>query len=300
MKTLDCPGLHADSVLAWLAAVGATVLDKRLRLHWTTDATPFAVLSSDDVAPLEALLDAWPETGLLDDLPIARDWRETKAFKRHVPVESFRKRARMARGRAYSWTLSSTMTDMHVDKYGVKHGPFDAPAQRGRTLHDRLMAAWKKVASPSERIRDSLLGQAAREKISGLGFDHARIGSLADKTEKWTDPVVETLAFFGLALLPVRGDGIDEQLGLDPQKRAYRQRGWRAFDSNAPPDFAWPAWCQPLDKSGIDALLDVWSPESPNRMTNWRLLGIHAAWRSVAFYEPKSPDRTRAYGSERL
>ena len=301
MNILNCPGLRADSVLAWLAAVGATVLDKRLRLHWTTDATPFAVLSADDVAPLEALLDAWPERALLDDMPVARNWPQAEAIKRHVPVESFRERARMARGHPHAWTLSSTMTDLHVGVDGlVRQGPFDAPVPQGLTLHDRLIATWGRVALSSERIRDSLLGQAARVQVNGLGFDHARLGSLADNTKMWTDPVVETLAFFGLTLLPVRGDGIDERLGRGSQNGAYRQRGWRMFDNDAHRNFAWPAWRQPLDSAGLDALLDAWHPSGLSRKIGWKLLGVHAAWRSVAYEAQSRSDVTRAYGSERL
>ena len=304
MKTLDCPGLHADSVLAWLAAVGATVLDKRLRLHWTTDATPFAVLSSDEVTPLAVLLDAWPDKASLHDMPIAPDWHQTKKMKRYVQGEQFRERAKMARRHRHSWTLSSTMTDLEIDENGrVEHGQFDSSVPRGLTLHDRLMATWGKIKPPSKskRLLDSLLGQAVREKGNGLGFDHARLGSLADETEPWTDPVVETLAFFGLALFPVRGEGRDERLGPPSRKDRHRQRGWRSFNDSGATirHFAWPAWRQPLDGAGIDALLDAWRPNGPNRKTSWSLLGIHAAWRSVE-YKAQGRDAKKAYGSERL
>lgn len=297
MSSLDCPGLRADSVLAWLAAVGATVLDKRLRLHWTTDATPFAVLSAGDVDPLAVLLDAWPDDALLEDMPIAKDWRQADPVERKVQVDSFRARARLARGHPYSWALSSTMTDLSISDSGeVAHGPFD-PSGPGtiKWLHHRLLKLHKPLTVSAERLEDSLLGQAARVQDNGLGFDHARLGSLADKTDRWTDPVVEMLAFFGLALLPVRGDGIDERLGHRPWKGGHRQRGWRPSGDGT--RFAWPVWCQPLDDAGIDGLLDAWRPD---RTDGWRLLGIHAAWRTVA-YEPKgSSDPNRAYGSERL
>lgn len=301
MSNLDCGGLRADSVLAWLAAVGATVLDTRLRLHWTVEATPFAVLSSDDVDPLDALLGAWPDSTLLNDMPIAERWRQADAIRRKVSVDSFRERARMARTHPYSWTLSSTMTDLWISIDGeVAHGPFD-PSGPGtiKWLHHRLLKLHKTLVPSAERLRDSLLGQAARVQDNGLGFDHARLGSLADKTQTWTDPVVETLAFYGLALLPVRGDGIDERLGRRPRKDGHSQRGWLSFDSHAR-HFAWPAWHQPLDNAGIDALLDAWRPERSGRSGDWKLLGIHAAWRSIAYEAQSSSDPTKAYGSERL
>ena len=308
-NSLDCPGLRAPSVLAWLAAVGATVLDKRLRLHWATDATPFAVLSSDDLDPLDALLDAWPDSALLNDMPIARKWRQTEPMGRHVQVELFRKRAKLGRGHSHSWTLSSTITDLQVSKDGmVEHGPFDPSVPKGLTLHDRLLKLHKQEKgdgtwSPSAaQLRDSMLGQATRVQDNGLGFDHARIGSLADETKRWTDPAIETLAFFGLALLPVRGDGIDEQLGRQSGKDRHRQRGWRPFDDNGATirHFAWPTWRQPLDSAGIDALLDTWRPDRLDRKAGWKLLGIHAGWRSVAYKAQSSSDATKAYGSKRL
>ena len=300
-NSLDCPGLRADSVLAWLAAVGATVLDHRLQLHWTTDATPLAVLSSEDVAPLDALLDAWPDSAELDDMPIAREWRQMKGMKRHVQDESFRDRARMARGHHYAWTLSSTMTDLQVGKDGmVEHGPFDPSAPQGLTLHDRLLNLHKVLTKPLRKpLIDSLLGQASRVQVNGLAFDHARLGSLADETDRWTDPVVEALAFFGLSLFPVRGEGIDVRLG----RKLYtdRQRGWYPFDDNGKPTwrFVWPAWHQPLNSAGIDALLDAWRPDRRGRR-GWKLLGVDAAWRSVAYRAQSSSDATKAYGSERL
>lgn len=298
---LDCPGLRAPSVLAWLAAVGATVLDRRLRLHWTTDATPFAVLSSDDLDPLDALLDAWPDSALLNDMPIARKWRQTEPMGRHVQVELFRKRAKLERGHSHSWTLSSTMTDLQVGKDGmVEHGPFDPSVPKGLTLHDRLLRLHKEAGQsdrtlvPSaKRLREAMLGQAARVQVNGLGFDHARLGSLADDTDPWTNPVVEALAFFGLNLFPVRGDGVDGRL------ETKRQRGWRLFNDDETTDrrFAWPAWHQPLDSAGIDALLDVWRPD---RKEGWKLLGIHSGWRSVAYKAQSRSDAKKAYGSERL
>ena len=41
--TGDLSGLPAEWINGWLAAVGATVLDARIRLHWMTDGVPLAV-----------------------------------------------------------------------------------------------------------------------------------------------------------------------------------------------------------------------------------------------------------------
>ncbi len=296
MPQVECPGLKASWINDWLAAVGITVLDARLRLHWTEDAEPIAVLSADDGDPVAALVEAWPSKETLHDLPIAECWNGAGELRRKVPVETFVERARAVRGHAYSWTLSSTMTDLCVDEKGeVAHAPFD-PAGPGtvKWLHRRLV---KLHLTPSAaRIRDSLAGRSTRIKDNGLGFDQSRIGSQSDKTSKWIDPVIEELAFFGLCILPVRGRGADKRLNRWANVRAI-QRGWHTIKPGGDLCFHWPAWHAPLDLSGIDALMDAWKPETKR---SWRLLGVHAAWRSRRYAPRGSADTTRAFGSVRL
>ena len=171
MTEVTCPGWRASWVNAWLAAVGATVLDQRIRLHWTTDAEPVAVLSADDGDPVAILAESWPDEDLLAEVPVARHWQAATELRRNVPVEVFRERADAVRSRTHVWTLSSTMTDLAVDDDGhVAHGPFDPPVPKGFTLHDRLVKVHRHVKSPSTRIRGSLAGEAEREKNNGLGF----------------------------------------------------------------------------------------------------------------------------------
>ena len=298
-KELTCAGIPAAWINGWLAGVGATVLDSRIRLHWPTN-TNRAVLSALDVDPLEALVAAWPSEEELSDLPIAERWHEAGVLRRKIDVEALTERVRAARSHPQSWALSSTMTDLCVDGNGeVAHAPFD-PAGPGpiKWLHHRLMKMYRHTSSPSpDRIRASLMGEAVRVHDNGLGFDQTRLGSQSDDSDCWTDPVVELLAFFGLAILPMRGRGSDgrlERLALGDG----RQKGWqRAPDSRAIRRFHWPAWGQPLDADGIDALMDVWNP---TRRSQWPLVGVHAAWRTVAFRPQVPRDTTRALGAERL
>ena len=296
MTGVTCPGLPAFWINGWLAAVGATVLDSRIRLHWTSDTTPLAVLSTDEIDPVAALVASWPDRSLLTDLPIAKDWRCAGQLQRRVSVDAFVRRAQAARSHPHSWTLSSTITDLCVDENGeVAHAPFD-PAGPGtiKSLHHRLMKVHEQVEPTMERIGDSFAGRAVRVKDNGLGFDHTRLGSQADATSIWIDPVVEELAFFGLAILPVRGPGIERRLS----HRAGAQRGWvRTPGSGIERRFMWPAWSQPLDCAGIDALLDAWKPD---RKTEWLRIGVHAGWRSVQFKPRGSADTTRAFGAQRL
>ena len=172
MTQVACPGLPAPWINGWLAAVGATVLDGRLRLHWTSDGAPVAVLSAAGVDPVEALVESWPDRALLSDLPIAETWKGAGQMRRKVPVDAFVARARAARSHRYSWTLSSTMTDLCVDENGeVAHAPFD-PAGPGtiKWLHHRLMKIHRQVEPTAARIRDSLSGQARPGEGQRLGI----------------------------------------------------------------------------------------------------------------------------------
>ena len=296
MTQVQCPGLPADWVNGWLAGIGATVLDPRIRLHWTYSGLPVAVLSAQGVDPVECLIESWPDTVLLDDLPLAETWRETTSVRRKVPVEAFRERAQAARGHHHSWVLSSTMTDLCVDKDGfVGHAPFD-PAGPGtiKWLHHRLKKVYKHVDQPQHHIRDALSGMPELVEDNGLGFDQCRLGSLSDSTKPLVNPVVEVLAFFGLALLPARGAGDDRRLNRSANTTA-RQRGWRTHDRRQV--FPWPAWGQPLDRNGIDALLDTWEPAKPSVC---QMLGVHTAWCSIRYQSRGDSDSTRAFGSKQL
>lgn len=296
---VTCAGLPASWINAWLAAVGATVLDSRIRLHWSETVRPVAVFSAVNINPIDALFESWPTKEFLDDLPIAKNWREDRPVGRKVSVEDFIQRTSIARGHPYSWTLSSTMTDLCVNKEGeVEHAPFDPGVPKGRSLHDRLLTLQTCFEISEKCIHESFMGIAQRVKINGLGFDGTRLGSSADKTEKYTDPIIEMLAFFGLKLFPVRGNGIDQR--YDPSTHTgKRQRGWKASSRNPKIlRFHWPAWSQPLDINGIDALMDKWNPTS--RRSTWEKFGIHQGWKSVKFSPTSLADTTRAYGSERL
>lgn len=296
MKELKCAGLPASWLNGWLAAVGATFLSPELRLRWTTDGTPSAVLCSREGDPVFLLADSWPSRARVESMPIKRTWPALEAMPRNVPVDAFAQRAQALRGHALAWTLSSTVTDLHVDDKGnVAHAPFDPPVPKGLVLHDRLLRIH---FEPSvERIRRTLGGIGERIKSNGLGFDIARMGSAADSASKWVDPVVEMLVFFGLALLPVRGQGTDARTGRRVRPSTI-QRGWvRVKERRTRPWFAWPAWREPLNCSAIDALLDVWNAQEP---ATWTPVGIHAAWRSVSYEAKSTSDTTRGYGSERL
>lgn len=299
MTEVICPGLRADWVNGWLAAVGATRVEPALRLRWTLDSVPRAVLCAEDADPVLLLADAWPTSGALEELPIAETWGNTSPVRRKVSVEDFAMRARAARSDSFSWTLSSTLTDLDVSASGeVAHAPFD-PAGPGtiKWLHHRLVKVHSHVDPAVTQMADSLLGTSNRVKDNGLGFDSTRLASQADKTAKWVDPVIEVLAFFGLALLPVRGTGTDGSINKSVRSSS-RQRGWkRLSEGRSILCFVWPAWNEPLDFDGIDALLDIWEWRDRSR---WSRAGVHGGWHSVRYEKRGSGDTTRGYDSERL
>ena len=297
MAEVFCRGLPASWLNAWLAAVGATVLDPRIRLRWSESRTPRAVLCAAAVDPVEALAASWPSREALADLPVAKRWDDTPPLPRNVPVDAFMARARATRGHRHSWTLSSTMTDLDLDSNGnVAHALFDPGAPSGIVLHDRLLGVHRQVEPSVDRIMASLAGRAVRVKDGGLGFDLTRMGSQADDSAKSVDPVVEVLAFFGLALLPLRGSGTDRRVRGAAYPSAL-QRGWvRIPGPGAQSRFRWPAWNVSLDCHAIDALLDLWEPD---RKSRWPRATVHAAWQSVRFKPKAAADTTRAYGAVR-
>ncbi len=295
VRSKVCPGLPASWINAWLAAVGATVLDPRIRLSWTGDVSPRAILSAPERDPVALLAESWPHREAVEVMPIARKWPHTEDLGRKVRVPAFASRVAATRRDPHAWTLSSTMTDLDVNKQGeVAHAPFDPPAPQGRVLHERLLGI---LLTPSaERLALTLEGIGERIDSNGLGFDLSRIGSQSDSGKKWIDPVVEILTFFGLALLPLRGRGTDATRGGNRRSSAV-QKGWRRSPEEEGLRFAWPAWSPPLDHAGIDALLDLWQPDSKRK---WRQLGIHDAWQTVKYEAKGTADPTRGFGAERL
>lgn len=316
MAHAECPGLPAHWLNAWLAAVGLVVLEPRLRISWTSDPDPRGVLNADhDQDPIALAANAWPKSGRLNAMPIAEHLKGHVDMRRSVPVEAFRERAGLARGHVDSWTLSSTVTDLCVDvstdaTMTVRHARLD-PKGPGtiKWLHHRLIRSHSMVDDASEQVPSSLQGHGKRVRANGLGFDLTRIPALADSGHPMVDPVIEVLAFFGLQMLPMRGEGVEVGKSGMRSRFAARQRCWSLDRSRTPPTqhMTWPAWEQPLDRAGVDALLDIWSDLNERLARDERVaraersrLGILAAWRSVPYEGRGTSDNTVAFASERL
>ena len=307
----ECPGLPADWINGWLAAVGTTVLDQEMRLSWTAGPSPIAVLHHPSRDLLEAVCEAWPARQRLEEMPLAREFNGCSPMERQVPVGTFVERVVLGRGHLDAWTLTSSLTDLAIDSGKAVHAPFD-PAGPGTTkwLHHRLLKIYDHIAQDDSdelaaAVKNAIDGISVPVRGNGLGFDISRLPDRAREGVRiMVEPVVEVLAFFGLALLPVRGDGVRKR-----QERA-RQRG-HGIGGRPENAFVWPAWSQPLDRWGIDALLDAWhqtwKPRKGDdgldwrtRRFEWERLGVHAGWETRPYRPSARADSTRGFSSERI
>ena len=316
----ECPGLPAEWVNGWLAAVGATVLDPEMRLSWTSGPSPIAVLHHPSEDPAVAVSDAWPDRQRLERMPLARDHencppdcdgtKQSCKERRPESLGSFRQVTERSRGHTDAWTVTSTLTDLAEarGKSGqAAHGQFDAGGPGSiKWLHQRLLKVHQHVpedsASISAAVLSALDGISVPVNDNGLGFDIARFPDRArEGAGPKVEPVIEVLAFFGVALLPVRGDGI-------LRSTRARQRG-HGVGGRWDSVFLWPTWEQEqlLDRWGIDALLDVWHETWHRRISepeakvwhtskaDWDLLGVSAGW-ETQHYKP-TKDSNEGFGS---
>jgi hypothetical protein len=291
MNDLPAPGLTADWLNGWLAAVGVTVLVPGARLAWTRDPRPVARFrvegSLDIVADIARAL---PSAEDLKFLAIARVRPGHADFPRSVSLDCYQDRARLAR-EAQDFSLGATVTDLQAsfESGDLPHSPFDPPAPQGRTLYQRLVACREALGTDVQAWVDaSFAGKARRITANGLGFDYRRfVSGVQPEASKSVDPVVECLAFFGLALFPVRGDG-----------RRQRTRGWRTEPSKDGA-FTWAAWLPALDRWAIDALVDL-LPDARSHPSIRPRLGISGLFETVAYHWVGSQDTTRAYASRRV
>lgn len=285
----QAPGLTADWLNGWLAAIGVTVLIPGLRLAWSNEPVPVAIFTSDGEIDLASSLgDELPTENSLADSVIAKKHPAAHhEFGRNVTFASFQERAALERTTKTGFVAAS-VSDLRfdLDQNNLDHSAFDPPAPRGETLWSRAVACAKAIASDDivSSITETLAGRGHRKKLNGLGFDAKRLplgihgaGSVSDL---FVDPLIELLCFSSLPLFPTRGNG-----------RAIRQRGWR--DGNLKRGaFEWIAWTPSLDRWGIDALLDLeYETQTPLAIARYR----------VVPYQPLgSADVRRAYFAERV
>lgn len=294
-------GLGAGWLNSWLASIGVLRLMPDAHLRWDGRGSPRAVFGGVDRDLAEAVAGAMPAVSDLDRLAIARHRAGCAELPRSVSREAYRERAAMARANPGDWSLAATVTDL-VPGDEIVHGPFDPAMPRGVTLHERVRACRERLpsdpASLVTAVAPTLAGRGSRVQANGLGFDVTRSSAGVDASaEVMVDPVIECLAFEGLQLFPMRGDG---------ERSGGLQRGFTAAASRRGA-FRWPAWRQLLDLWGVDALLDQVASALPRDGTvtpgvigRLRRLGVTALYGSVYQRPRGSADTYRAYGAERL
>jgi hypothetical protein len=257
MVEVRAPGLAGDWLNGWLAGLGVTVLVDGCRLRWSEDVVPVAVFqSSDGVDLADRIGVALGSEASFRDLAISNT---DKQFPHNVSLSEFRAAVDVARARA-DFSLAASVTDLVADaeETSLPHSRFDPSAPKGETLWGRLSRCRGLLgdAGAASSVRASFAGMAKRQVANGLGFDFRRItaGSQPGQ-DKYVDPAVECLAFFGLALLPVRGNGLTRR--KNPGRSTGGQtRGWRT-NSSGHATFLWPTWTPALDRWAIDALLGM-------------------------------------------
>jgi hypothetical protein len=285
----EAPGLPADWLNGWLAAIGATVLVPELRLAWTEEPVPIAVFETATNFDLAArIAGVLPTEESLTASTIARSVPASNdEFRRNITLSAFTERAHLERSNK-TCELAASASDLRADAdlTNLDHGAFDPPAPRGETLWSRALACARALESDADRparVLDSLNGDASREQLNGLGFDARRLpvgfhasGAIA---KVHADPVIELLCYAALALFPTRGDG-----------RNIRQRGWRTRATQRG-SFQWTAWRPFLDRWATDAFMDLPIAKNP---------AIIALYQVVPYQPAGAPDRTHAYFAERV
>lgn len=288
MSSFEAPGLPADWLNGWLAAIGVTALLGDVKLSWTEGAVPHAVFEVPDSSTfLERLAQAMPSESSLAASTIARKLPGTfSEFARNVTLEAYQERVGIERFRNEG-LLAASVTDLNVrgDPKSLDHGAFDPGAPRGETLWSRALACAQAAGETDrpEMLVKSLAGSATRMKLNGLGFDSRRLPASVQGTSSrgnFVDPLVELLCLSALPLFPTRGNG-----------RQVRQRGWTMHESKRGA-FEWFAWKPSLNYWAIDALLDL--PLRSRKPVTIQRYGV------VPYQRAGPSDATRAYFGERL
>ena len=322
MHQKQCPGLPALWPNAWLAALGATVLTPGLRLSWSEDAEPVAVLWHPTEDPADAIAANWPDRARIGALPLKQQQdglprTKTGPSEKVVPARLFRQTlmndsypGRDTHSLSSFWTDQSTHAD--ADQQCCTKSLWFCPGvPRGETLHARLTSTERHLREAlaaqgtplSDAVTASLDGFSPHVQCNGLGFDARRVvknNKLAD-SDPWVCPIVETLSFWGLALLPLRGDGSHTRRDGRPRQKC--QSNDRRL--------LYPAWRQeqPLDRWGIAALLTHWEHETSRRGPDQpplseaarRRLGVTAAWQAEVLRPAAGgSDSTRGISSTRM
>jgi hypothetical protein len=297
LVSVDAPGLPADWLNAWLAAIGVTVLLPEVKLSWTDDVVPYAVFWVPDGTNLPAALHRQlPSTADLAEMAIAPDGPGGKLGQKLNDLTLYRERAVYARRRKDT-TFPSAYTDLAPEPdnepSSAGRGQFNVGMEGKETLWRRLSKCLSALGDEPRQGADLIAaslgccGASRRPSLSanGLGFDPRRLPSGADASDDWpaVDPVVEVLAFFGIQLMPVRGNG-----------KMVLQKPWVRSASGST-SLVYGCWRAPLDSWAIDGVTDVMMGGPRSASSN-----LFHAWFRVVRYQTRGSEKKVAYFSASL
>jgi len=322
---LQAPGLTADWLSGWMAAIGATVLIPGLRLRWTEDVVPFAVFEwdGDDIAG--ALAEAMPTPESIKESVIAQDRSGCKKFTGAVTIDAYRERAAIERRTPHSFHLASSVSDLQRDrKPKKKKGQAEIETAADAQGNDDESGDTTKSAADKEKkptlehgpFDPPSQGKDSRwSKMKACTIDlHTREGNLKDHLLASFNGHGERFQGDGLGFDPrrlpagVQADGKPSEVYVDPViellcfsslalfpvrgdgRCRIVQRGWTDAPSQRH-SFSWSAWRPALDRWAIDAFLDV-SDRTEDT--------VIARYGVIPYQTSAKQDIRRAYFGERL
>lgn len=273
VEYVEAPGLPANWINGWLAAIGVTVLLEDVTLHWTDDVVPHAVIGTTNHQDLaSAIVSALPEPEELANSEVAYELPGYEPFAGQPTLSSYIQRSQLERSNHHSCVASyaTDLVELKVkgDDIVITKSAFNVAAQGRNYLHNRALTCLNLVvlseSDPRSTVEAALEGRGSRVSSLGLGFDIRRFsaGVQGRRPSPRIDPVIELLCWFALELFPVRGDGKKPRTRL--WRRDLLQRG----------NLQWSTWDTPNDRWAIDARLD--QPPSFRSQQIFSLVPFHA------------------------
>lgn len=286
---VECPALDGRSTLGFLAALGLLnlmdgVTAEPARLSFSPDTgtailySPLATL--DDVAQhLSAIAAAAADntaiTGTDPRFPLQAG-KHADPMRR--PRENYRELVAEIReidARAADCWLPHLLTDLAVDGSGrAGLTPYTAPSGK-QSLRTFFFNPLHEVRANPGQIHEALAGWRRVEGFTGEYLDHHVLNAAADDPAGRTGaesgvPGATWLATMALPLLRIAGDGSNVAATL------WHRTGRRHV-------MIWPLWQQPLDRPGVQALLEhpcliPADAAATVRRTAWPALGIFAVY----------------------
>lgn len=297
MERFEARAWTADWLNAWLASIGVAVLVDDVRIRWSATDPPRAIFELSGGKDLPNFVaSALPTAEELMTYGLSKQAENGPEMAQRVTLPAFRDRAKRSR-LSGDFSFAAAVTDnTPLDGDRLVASPFNPPANKGITLWERLrdcVTEVMKVDDVSSLVERSMTVGGERVQRNGLGFDYRRFfpptvpqGGAASGV--WVDPVVEVLAFLGLSLIPIRGNGRREAV-----RGWHSESGRTGVRKTEVGAFKWPAWSESLNLAAIDALLDrFWAGH--------RMPQPVAVFEAVPHESRGSADNTRGFASRRV